>query len=137
MGAGLLVRTLPGWLAGEMPAVPQPEEGATYAPRLEKEQGRIDWQEPAEVIARKVRAYQPWPSAFTAWNGQMLKVLRSHSGDGEGEPGTVISGSRGTAGVATGQGILWLDEVHLAGKKPTPIVAFLAGARGFTGSRVS
>ena len=83
-----------------------------------------------------MRAYQPWPSAYTAWNGQMLKILRSHPGDGQGDPGTVIAGSRGTAGVATGQGVLWLDEVQLAGKKPTPIGAFLVGARGFVGSRL-
>jgi methionyl-tRNA formyltransferase len=134
LGAGLLVRTLPGWLSGEIPAVPQQEEGATYAPRIEKEQGRIDWHEPAAIIARKVRAYQPWPSAFTTWNGQMLKVLRSHAGAGEVEPGTVVPGSRGSAGVATGSGVLWLDEVQLAGKKPTPVNAFLAGARGFVGS---
>ena len=49
LGADLLVRTLPGWLAGAIPAIPQPEEGATYAPRIEKEQGRIDWTEPAET----------------------------------------------------------------------------------------
>lgn len=134
LGAGLLVRTLPGWLSGEIPGVPQHEQGATYAPRIEKEQGRIDWHEPAEIIARKVRAYQPWPSAFTTWNGQMLKVLKSHAGGGDGVPGAVVSESRANAGVATGSGVLWLDEVQLAGKKPTPINAFLAGARGFVGS---
>ncbi len=136
LGADLLVRTLPGWLAGTLPPVPQPEAGATYAPRIAKEQGRIDWSEPAEVIERRVRAYQPWPSAHTTWNGQMLKILRGHVGGGEGEPGTVVGEAKGAAGVVTGAGILWLDELQLAGKKPAPIAAFLAGARGFVGSRL-
>lgn len=138
LGADLLARTLPRWLAATFPAMPQPEEGASYAPRLEKEQGRVEWTEAAEVIDRKVRAYQPWPSAFTSWNGQMLKILRSHPDEGagtkDGEPGTVIAGKRGEAGVTTARGVLWLDEVQLAGKKPTPVGAFLAGARGFVGS---
>lgn len=136
LGADLLARTLPGWLSGAIVAMPQPEEAASYAPRIEKLQGLIDWNEPAELIARKVRAYQPWPSAYTLWNGRMIKILRSHSGDGHDEPGTVIAGDRGMAGVATGKGVLWLDEVQLAGKKPAPIGAFLAGARGFVGSKL-
>ncbi|MGE5601541.1 MAG: methionyl-tRNA formyltransferase [Nitrososphaerales archaeon] len=140
LGADLLAQTLPDWISGKIAAIPQPEDGATYAPRIEKEQGRIDWTEPAAVIERKVRAYQPWPSAFTVWNGQMLKILRSHVRDGAGEageePGAVVAGGKNAAGVATGAGILWLDEVQLAGKKPAPIAAFLAGARGFIGSRL-
>jgi methionyl-tRNA formyltransferase len=136
LAAELLVRTLPGWLSGEIEAVPQGEEGATYAPRIEKGDGRIDWREPAEVIARKVRAYQPWPSAYTTWNGQQMKVLRARAGEGAAAPGEVIAGGRNEAGVGTGAGVLWLEEVQLAGKKATPITAFLAGARGFVGSKL-
>lgn len=137
LGADLLVQTLPRWLAGQASEVPQPAAGATYAPRIEKEQGRIDWHEDARSIERKVRAYQPWPSAFTSWNGQMVKILRSHAAAGPaGEPGMVVAAGKNTAGVATGAGVLWLDEVQLAGKKPAPVAAFLAGARGFVGSRL-
>ena len=136
LAAGLLARTLPGWLAGEIEAVPQPEAGATYAPRIEKGDGRIQWAEPAELIARKVRAFQPWPSAFTSWNGQPLKILCAHPEGGVVAPGEVIAGGRNQAGVGTGDGVLWLDEVQLAGKKPTAVAAFLAGARGFIGSRL-
>jgi methionyl-tRNA formyltransferase len=136
VAASLLVRTLPGWLSGEIEAVAQPEEGATYAPRIEKGDGRIEWREAAEIIARKVRAYQPWPTAFTTWNGNQLKVLRAKAGDGSAEPGEVIAGPRNQAGVGTGADVLWLEEVQLAGKKPAPIAAFLAGARGFLGSRL-
>ena len=94
-----------------------------------------------------MRAYQPWPTAYTRWNGLGLKVLRARtdqeSGDrsqGTGakgqEPGTVIAGKAGSAGVVTGRGVLWLEEVQLAGKRATPIGAFLQGARGFVGSRL-
>jgi methionyl-tRNA formyltransferase len=136
LAADLLVRTLPRWLSGEIEAVPQPEEGATYAPRIEKDDGRIDWNEPAEITARKVRAYQPWPTAFTTWNGQPLKILRAKAGKGSAAPGEVIPGGRNQAGVGTGAGVLWLEEVQLAGKKPAAIAAFLSGARGFVGSQL-
>jgi methionyl-tRNA formyltransferase len=154
LGADLLVRTLPRWLAGELTPLPQPDEGVTWAPRITKEDGLIDWSEPAALIERRVRAYQPWPTAYTRWNGLGLKVLRAlagqetgdrsqESGDrGQGsgvrgqEIGTIIAGKAGSAGVVTGMGVLWLEEVQLAGKRATPIGAFLQGARGFVGGRL-
>ncbi len=138
LGADLLVRTLPRWVAGDLRPQPQSGEGATCAPRILKEDGRIRWSEPAVLIERRVRAYQPWPSAYTGWHGQQVKVLRARaeggSGGGNQEPGTVIAGAHSTAGVITGQGVLWLEELQLAGKRPLPIGAFLQGARGFVGS---
>jgi methionyl-tRNA formyltransferase len=155
LGADLLVRTLPRWLAGELAPIPQPEEGATYAPRITKEEGQIDWTEPAALIERRVRAYQPWPTAYSRWNGLGLKILRARTeaegpgirdqGSGDGsptgrlraqEPGTVIAERAGSAGVVTGRGVLWLEEVQLAGKRATPVGAFLQGARGFVGSKL-
>jgi methionyl-tRNA formyltransferase len=129
--------------------MPQPEDGVTWAPRIAKEDGLIDWSEPAELIERRVRAYQPWPTAYTRWNGLGLKILRARaeeegpgvrdqgSGVSEQRAGTIIAGKTGTAGVVTGRGMLWLEEVQLAGKRATPIGAFLQGARGFVGSRLS
>lgn len=139
LGAALLVETLPAHLRGDIRPQPQTEAGATYAPRIDKKDGRIDWREPADLIARRVRAYQPWPSAYTTWNGQLLKVLRSRAGDeaaADIAAGAVIAGPRGSAGVVTGRGVLWLEEVQLAGKRALPIEAFVAGARGFVGSRL-
>ncbi len=146
LGADLLVRTLPRWLAGELTPLPQPEEGVIYAPRISKEDGQIDWSEPAALIERRVRAYQPWPTAYTRWNGLGLKVLRARvqeaepgirdQGSGGREPGTVIADKAGSAGVVTGMGVLWLEEVQLAGKRATPIGVFLQGARGFVGSKL-
>ena len=148
LGGELLIATLPRYLAGEIVPQQQPIEGASYAPRLEKEAGRLDWREPAAIIERKVRAYQPWPSAYTSWNGQRLKILRARVGTGEqrsgvGSQGTgirdqgeVIAGERGAVGVVTGDGVLWLDEVQAAGKRPMLASAFVAGARGFIGGRL-
>jgi methionyl-tRNA formyltransferase len=140
LGADLLVRTLPRWLAGVIAPVPQPEEGVTYAPRITKEDGQIDWTEPAVQLERRVRAYRPWPTAYTRWSGLGLKVLRARADQGAGvryqEPGTIIPRGTESAGVVTGQGVLWLEEVQLAGKRATPIGAFLQGARGFVGSRL-
>jgi methionyl-tRNA formyltransferase len=147
LGAELLVRTLPRWLAGELAPIPQPDEGVTWAPRITKEEGQIDWTEPAVLIERRVRAYQPWPTAYTHWNGQLLKILWARadqeSGDRSQESGvrdqgagTIIAGKAGNAGVVTGRGVLWLEEVQLAGKRATPIGAFLQGARGFMGSKL-
>jgi methionyl-tRNA formyltransferase len=139
-GADLLVRTLPLWLAGELAAIAQPEAGATWAARITKEEGQIDWSEPAALIERRVRAYQPWPTAYTRWNGQLLKVTRARAEEGAGggghETGVIIAGKSGSAGVVTGFGVLWLDEVQLAGKRATPIGAFLQGARRFVGGRL-
>lgn len=135
LGAGLLTATLPAWLAGAL--APQPQgEGATFCPRITKEAGLIDWRQPADLISRKVRAYQPWPTAYTAWNGQRLKVLRARSDAGAGEPGLVIAGPGGRVGVATGAGVLWLEEVQIAGKRGLHVAAFVQGARGFIGSRL-
>lgn len=141
LGADLLLRTLPGWLSGDIAPQPQLEAGATYAPRITKEAGQIDWTEPAAVIERRVRAYQAWPSAYTTWNGQRLKVLRARVGDSEqalraGAQGTVIAGPGDAAGVMTGAGVLWLEEVQLAGKRAMRLPAFLQGARGFVGSQL-
>jgi methionyl-tRNA formyltransferase len=142
LGADLLVDTLPSHLAGKLPARPQPAEGATYAPRIEKKAGEIDWSEAAVLIERKVRAFQPWPIAHTSWNGQRLMILAARAdpsaeGAGYGGAGTVIAGKRGTAGVVTGAGMLWLEEIQLAGKRAMPTPAFLAGARGFIGDRLA
>jgi methionyl-tRNA formyltransferase len=138
LGADLLVATLPGWLRGETPLFPQDDSLATYAPRISKEAGEVQWDRPAEEIARQVRAFNPWPSAYTSWHGQRLRILCAHpdpaaATGAPAEPGQVIPGP-GRAGVITGSGVLWLDEVQLAGKRILPIDTFLRGAGGFPGS---
>jgi methionyl-tRNA formyltransferase len=143
LGAELLICTLPDWLAGKVKPAAQPEEGASYAQRIEKQDGRIRWEEPAARIARRVRAYQPWPSAYTSWRGLTLKVVRAEAaGDNRSaratswDPGTVVEDAQKRAGVISGDGVLWLEEVQLAGKRALPIEVFLMGAPGFVGSRL-
>ncbi len=130
VGADLLIETLAGYLAGNLKPVPQPEEGATYAPMLKKEDGLLDFTHPAIELERRVRAMNPWPGAWFEWNGNPLKVMRaSVVSGGEG----LVSGSRftvdGRPAVQAAEGVLILDEVQPAGKKVMSGKSFLAGAR--------
>jgi methionyl-tRNA formyltransferase len=137
LGAELLLETLPPYLAGEL--LPKPQHGeATLAPMLKKEDGELDFSLPAEGLARQVRAFNPWPGAFTTWQGQPLKIHRAHvSGpdkedtDAPREPGkrTII---QDLPAFTTADGLLALDEVQPAGKKPMPGFVFLQGARDWT-----
>ncbi len=138
LGADLLAETLPLWLRGEMEAKPQGDEGVTLTRTLSKEDGEIDWTQPAEQIARRVRAFQPWPGTFSYWQGHMLKIVRARSLpiDTSGSPGMVSVESSGEKKllVQTGEGSLELLEVQPEGKAPMPAQAFLAGYRQIVGS---
>ncbi len=143
LGAELLRDTLPSWFAGDLEPQPQSEALATYAPQIKKEEGHINWNESADAIARRVRAFVPWPGAFTHWQGNSLKILRAAVIDPwqseEVEdllPGTVVAASEGPAVIA-GRGVLQLYEVQLAGKRPIAADAFARGARGFVGARLT
>jgi methionyl-tRNA formyltransferase len=138
LGAELLLEVLPAYLAGDLLPRPQPAEGATYAGQLRKEDGRLDWARAAIELDRRVRAFTPWPGAFTTWRGRRLKVLRAASSPewrGDAPPGTVFALADGLA-VATGEGALCLEEVQLAGKRPIDVTAFLRGQRDFLGSQL-
>jgi methionyl-tRNA formyltransferase len=130
LGADLLIETLPDYLSGKVQPVPQPEEGATYAPMLKKEEGRLDFTRPAEELERRVRAFNPWPGAFMDFDGALLKVHRAHVEAGEAEAGQRLV-YREQPAVAAGGGILILDEVQPAGKKSMSGKSFLAGARNW------
>lgn len=138
LGAELLPDTLAGFVAGEIAAIPQPEEGVTHAPTLDKEAGRIDWSAPAVDVDRQVRAYDPWPGTFTTLAGERLKVIRGEPRPEErsGEmPGTLIAHDSGAA-AQTGQGIYLLEVVQPAGKGKMTGQAFLAGRREAIGTRL-
>ena len=139
LGADLLIETLPRWLAGEIEPQPQPQAGVTYAPSLAKDDGRIDWQQPAAHIARMTRAYTPWPGTFTTYKDTRLRILRAHTLSewrADAPPGTVLALPDGQIAVATGQGALVLDELQLAGKKAMPAVVLSRGQRAFIGSQL-
>ena len=135
--AELLVETLPGILNGEAVCTPQPAcPDMPYVRTIKKEQGRIDWNEDADSICRKVRAYSPWPSAFTEIDGNPFKIWRAHTGQsfGEGKPGEIAFDAEGHMAVRTGEGMLYPDEVQIAGKKRMPVSDFLRGYKVSPGS---
>lgn len=134
-GADLLAAVLPMWLDGQIEPQPQPDEGATVCRPIRKEHGLIDWSLPAVQIERMVRAYQPWPVAFTSWQGRQLRIWRASVAEGHAEPGQVVSHEKGAA-VGTGDGLLALEEVQLAGKRAMSIEEFLRGYRDFIGARL-
>jgi methionyl-tRNA formyltransferase len=138
LGAELLVETLPGYVTGEIELRPQDDEKATFAERLRKEDGRLDWSRPASVLDRKIRAFNPWPGTFTFWQGRRLKVIEASplpDWQGEAPPGTVLDVEDGAA-VATGEGALRLEEIQLAGKRAMAIRPFLQGRQDFVGSQL-
>jgi len=136
LGADLLVETLPRWLEGQ--TVPQPQDNslATYCQMITKQDGLIDWSLPATDLWLRVRAYDPWPGAYTYWRGKRLKILRARPvtvGTSDEEPGRVISLDDGVAVVA-GTDALLLEEIQLAGKKALAAQEFIRGQRNFIGS---
>lgn len=135
LAAALLIETLPRLLAGEITPQPQDHARATLCKPIKKEEGRIDWARSAEEIARRVRAFNPWPSAFTFWNGAMLKILRAQASRHriQGQAGHVVPISQ-EIGVVCGEGVLILREVQLAGKRAMTIEEFVRGQKMFVGS---
>lgn len=133
LGADLLMEALPSYLAGELQPQPQPDNGATYAPMLKKEDGHLDFSQPAEELARRVRAFNPWPGAFFESDAGPIKVLAAHAETGRGVPGTHVNHEK-TPAIATSDGLLILDELQPAGKSTMRGKAFLSGARGWVGT---
>lgn len=138
LGAKLLLETIRKLKAGSVVPVPQKEEEATYAPIIKKEDGRIDWSQPAETIERRARALYPWPSTYTQWRGKLLKVHRATvlKGKENGFPGEVIRADSGGLWVATGEDVLSLEEVQVENKKRLPSPEFLKGAHLKPGERL-
>ena len=128
-GAELLTETLKKMKIGEVRPVPQDHSKATYAPLLKKEDGRIDWKKGAEEIDRRVRAFTPWPGAYTEWSGRLLKIYSGEAkeSNGQGNPGTVAWVGAETIEVKTGSGSFLIKEVQLEGKKRMVVRDFLSG----------
>jgi methionyl-tRNA formyltransferase len=123
---------------GGLDPLPQDAASVTYAPRLAKEDGRIRWSDAAVLIERKVRAFTPWPSAFTSLAGRTLKVvharLTAERSPATAAPGTIVALDESIR-VATGEGAIELLTVQAEGKRPLDIRAFLAGTRLAVGTR--
>ena len=151
LGAGLLLSVIEGLEKGSVEEIEQKEEDATYIRQIAKEEGRIDFSEPAEVIERKIRAFIPWPSAYTTLEGKTFKIWAADvtaakvpedkrcplhetcHPHGAGEeailPGTVTYADKKTLIVKCGKGCLSLTEVQLEGKKRMTVEEFLRGRK--------
>ena len=136
IGARLLTESLEKWNAGSVAPTPQDESNATVTRRLRREDGLIDWNQDAQAISRRVRAFAPWPGTFTAWNGKTLKILRAVPIDSnlDDAPGAVFNSGDSNIAVATGNGALILLEVQLEGRRPSRAADFARGYTDFIGS---
>jgi len=129
MGAELMVDTLPKFLTGNTKPQKQAQDKATYAPRLKKSDGELDFNQSATYLARMVRAYHPWPGTYQFYNGTRMKVYQAYAVKAErAVPGKRYIFSEKPAW-GTVQGLLVLDRVQLAGKTPVSGEEFLHGAR--------
>ncbi len=143
LGGQLLIETLPKWLAGKIKPVPQDHSKAIFTKKITKEDGKIDWRKSADEIERMVRAYQPWPGAFTTiklglsnLNSKKLKIIKSEVLDikhGK-KPGAIFlrenlppSGGGKELGVTCQKNVLILKQIQLEGKEPTTGQSFLNG----------
>ncbi|BBO19311.1 MAG: methionyl-tRNA formyltransferase [Candidatus Desulfobacillus denitrificans] len=127
LGARLIVEALPKLERGELPGDIQPEEGVTYAAKLEKAEAALDWRRPALLLDRAVRAFNPFPGATAQMDGQIIKIWRVAAVPGTGEPGTVLAAGADGIVVACGEGALCLTELQKAGGKRLPAADFLRG----------
>jgi methionyl-tRNA formyltransferase len=128
LGADLIVETLHAQRLGGVREVPQPSEGVTYAEKINKAEALIDWQQPAALISRRVRAFNPWPIAETRLNGTQLRIWEARLLDTAGMeaaetgagtlPGTVLAATHEGVDVACGRGVLRILRLQLAGRKP-------------------
>lgn len=131
LGATALLDALTALRRDGLTAEPQDLARVTYAPRLAKDDGRIEWQRDAAAIERMIRAFSPWPSAFTTLAGRTMKMLTAEvvrDATPRGTPGTITIES-GRFLVATGAGVLAITTLQPEGRKAMPASAFTAGAR--------
>lgn len=139
VGAQALIDVLPLWISGQITPMPQEETQATHTHMLRKEDGEISWQRPAAVLARTVRAYTPWPAAYTHWRGKLLKIVHAHALEVEPEapiPGESVSpgmvsvreeGGQEVLAIVTASGLLIVDRLQLEGKRAMSVAEFLRG----------
>jgi methionyl-tRNA formyltransferase len=127
MGGRMIVEALNRMAAGDLPAEPQPEEGVTYAAKISKEEAKLDLQRPALELARKVRAFNPFPGAHAQAGGVTIKIWNAQAMDGKGQPGQVLSADAQGIVVACGEGALRLTELQKPGGKRLAAGEFLKG----------
>ena len=142
LGAELLVETIPDYIAGKIQPRPQDSALATHAAKIKKSDGQIDWHQPATTIWNRLRAFTPWPGAFTFIPAQpqpgLLKILEAQVSDATGEPGKILSADKSGIVVGCGEGALKILVLQREGGRRLNAGEFLAGyplstGQGFTG----
>ncbi len=134
----LILDTIPAYLDGTIKPVPQNHEEASVVKIISKEDGKVDWNQPARNIFNKYRAYINWPGIWTTWNGKNLKLLTvklSGALQGASEPGTVIQQDDAVL-IQTSEGALEVIKLQLEGKNPTMSQDFVRGNKEFVGSKL-
>jgi len=121
-----ILESLRSLAAGNAPRIPQDQSLATYAPKLNRQAGLINWNDPAEAIERKIRAYNPWPGAFTQFSNKKLKIFAASIVDLRGKPGEILRRDQKLV-VAAADRALSLTEVQLEGKRRMSAAEFLRG----------
>lgn len=132
LGAALLVRSLPAYLEGRLTPLPQPLEGVSYAGKITKEDGRLDWSLPAGTLDRRLRAFTPWPGVFThlpdPGKPVLLKIWRAEPvAEATGRPGEILRADRDGIVIACGQGALRVTELQREGGRRLTAGEFLQG----------
>ncbi len=139
IGAEALVRAVGRLAGGLVPEVPQDEAAATYAPKLEKADGMVDWTQPATRIHDQIRGLYPWPHAYSDFEGHRCLLLESSAEPADAstfeEPGSVIEAQKDRLRVQTGNGVLRLLRLQMEGRKPLAVLAFLWGHNFPPGTR--
>jgi len=142
LGAELLVKAIPEWLAGKIAPQPQDESKVTWTKLLKREEGRIDWSEPAAIIERKTRAFAPWPGTYAFWQrpGGELRLMiekAAVAADGGPAPGRAVGTvfvKDGRVRVETGNGVLEIERLKPEGKTSMAASEFLRGHPDFSGA---
>jgi methionyl-tRNA formyltransferase len=140
-GARMLLEVLAVLPRGKLLPEPQNNEEASYTREVTKEEGKIDWNLSAVDIWRRVRAYQPWPEAYTFWQGKQLKIIEAVPLTGEVSqgPGQLVAlpsqkPIKAAFGVGTGEGVLGVLKLQIEGKRPVSAEEFIRGQRNFLGT---
>ncbi len=140
LGGELICEALEALQRGQLHEQPQPAQGVCYAPKIEKSEARIDWRADAEAIARKVRAFDPWPVAETSFEGRQLRIWEAEPATGPDADsaglaaGNVVRASKPGIDIACGRGVLRITRLQLPGRKPISAQQF-ANAQPLVGAR--
>ncbi len=140
MGAELLVATLPAYAAGAITPQAQDDAAATYARKITKEDGRMDWTQPALALRNRIRAFTPWPGAFGYWAARgerrLLKFWRGQVEPRQGPPGEVLQADRAGLVVGCGTHALRVEQLQLEGGRKMTTAEFLSGHAIKPGDRI-